>query len=106
MDRDFFNSKIKKYREKRAGERARHGEKNAPEWRGVSVVQEVFGLCYFIVWGPKLMSRCKPAKMDTKKTRNMLNILRKLEQGVVPDKEPEGWTTGNKGFVTFIISVP
>ena len=55
---------------------------------------------------PKLMSRCRPAKMDTKETRNMLNIIRKLEPGVVPDSEREGWTTGNNGFVMLIISVP
>ena len=41
--------------------------------------------------GPKLMSRCRPEKMDTRGYGKMLKRIVKLEEGRVPDRNAKGW---------------
>ena len=51
--------------------------------------------------GPKLMTRCRPEKMDSKGHGCMLNINLQLEEGEARDRNARGWQVeGEKRRVT------
>ena len=73
-----------------------HSEKSGPNWRGLSVAQEVLWLCARCRMEPKLMNRCKPEKMrdervwesveDDSQTPRVEGARQKGERGKLKEK--------------------